>query len=176
MSGEVFGNKGEFSCRPLAHQNLVWIRTKGHFAHETESPWPLHFKYTHWWKRRSRSKFVLDYAWGTNGVCECTMEVSLHGFLHGMLQIMSGEVSGNKGEFSYRSLAHQILVWIRTKGHFTHESESLWPLQFKHSHWWKRRSWSKIASYFAWGTNGVSECTMEAKSTWIPTWHVVNNV
>jgi hypothetical protein len=27
-----------------------------------------------------------------------------------------------------------------TEGHFTHEIESLWPLHFEHSHWWKRRS------------------------------------
>jgi hypothetical protein len=25
-----------------------------------------------------------------------------------------------------------------TKGHFTHETESLWPFHFKHSHWWKK--------------------------------------
>ena len=31
-----------------------------------ESPWPLHFKHSHWWKRRSRSKFTSHYAWGTN--------------------------------------------------------------------------------------------------------------
>jgi hypothetical protein len=46
---------------------------KGHFAHETESPWPLHFKHSHWWKSRSQSKF----AWGTNGVCECKMDVKI---------------------------------------------------------------------------------------------------
>ena len=31
----------------------------GHFTNETESPWPFHFKHSHWWKRRSRSKFEL---------------------------------------------------------------------------------------------------------------------
>ena len=41
---------------------------QGHFTHETESSWPLHFKHSHWWKRRSRSKFASHYAWGTNGV------------------------------------------------------------------------------------------------------------
>ena len=25
-------------------------------------------------------------------------------------------------------------------------------LHFKHSHWWKRRSWSKFASHYGWGT------------------------
>ena len=48
---------------------------KGHFTHETESPWPLHFKYSHWWNRRSRSKFALHRAWGTNIICECKMDV-----------------------------------------------------------------------------------------------------
>ena len=41
---------------------------EGHFTHETESPWPLHFKHSCWWKRQSRSKFASHYAWGTNGV------------------------------------------------------------------------------------------------------------
>ena len=43
---------------------------RAHFTHETESPWPLHFKHSHWWKRRSWSEFASHYAWGTNGVCE----------------------------------------------------------------------------------------------------------
>ena len=25
--------------------------SQGLFTHETESPWPLHFKHSHWWKR-----------------------------------------------------------------------------------------------------------------------------
>ena len=29
----------------------------------------------HWWKRQSRSKFASHYAGGTNGVCECKMNV-----------------------------------------------------------------------------------------------------
>jgi hypothetical protein len=40
---------------------------KGHFTHETVGPWPSHFKHSHWWERRSRSKFATShYAWGTN--------------------------------------------------------------------------------------------------------------
>ena len=60
--------------------------------------------------------------------------------------------------------------------HFTHKTESPWPLHFKHSHWWKRRSRSKFASHYAWGTNGVCECKMDVKSTWIPTWHQMDHV
>ena len=35
------------------------LRPEGHFTHETESPLPFQFKHSHWWKRRSRSKFAL---------------------------------------------------------------------------------------------------------------------
>ena len=69
------------------------------------------------------------------------------------------------------------LFWLDpTKGHFTHETESPWPLHFKHCHWWKRWSQSKFASHYAWGTNGVCECKMDVKSTWIPTWHQMDHV
>ena len=47
---------------------------------------------------------------------------------------------------------------------------------FKHSHWWKRRSRSKFALDYAWETNGVCECKMDIKSTWIPTWHPMDHV
>jgi hypothetical protein len=66
--------------------------------------------------------------------------------------------------------------WWCPKGHFTHETESPWPLHFKHSHWWKRRSRSKFAPHFAWGTNIVCECKMDVKSTWIPTWHQMDHI
>ena len=39
------------------------------------------------------------------------------------------------------------------------------------THWWKRWSRSKFASHYTWGTNGVCECKMDVKFTWIPTWH-----
>ena len=53
-----------------------------------------------------------------------------------------------------------------TTGHLTHETENMWLLHFKYSHWWKRRSWSN----FARGTNGVymwmqDECTVERTLT-----------
>ena len=63
-----------------------------------------------------------------------------------------------------------------SKGHFTHKTKSPWPLHFKHSHWWKGWSRSKFDSHYAWGTNRVSECTMDVKSTWIPTWHQIDHV
>ena len=63
-----------------------------------------------------------------------------------------------------------------SKGHFTHETESPWPLHFKYSHWWKRWSRSKFTSHYTWGTNGVCECKMDVKSTRIPTWHRMDQV
>jgi hypothetical protein len=52
----------------------------------------------------------------------------------------------------------------------------MWPIHFKHSCWWKRWSQSKFASHYAWGTNGVCECKMDEKFTWIPTWHRMDRV
>ena len=37
------------------------------------------FKHSHWWKTWSRSKSVAShYAQGTNGVCECKMDVEVY--------------------------------------------------------------------------------------------------
>ena len=35
---------------------------------------------------------------------------------------------------------------LKPKGHFPHETEGPRPFHFKHSHWWKRQSWSKFAT------------------------------
>ena len=53
-------------------------RSINHFTHETESPWPVYFKHSHWWKRLTWSKFASHYAWGTNGVCKCKMDVKVY--------------------------------------------------------------------------------------------------
>ena len=65
---------------------------------------------------------------------------------------------------------------LHTKGPFTHETESPWPLHFNHSYWWKRRSQSKFASHYARGTNGICACKMDVKSTCILTWHQMDHV
>ena len=73
--------------------------------------------------------------------------------------------------FSYYGKVHA------PSGNFTHETESPSPLlHFKRSHWWKRLNRSKFASHYAWGTNGVCDCKMDVKSTWIPTWHRMGHV
>ena len=70
-----------------------------------------------------------------------------------------------------------VETWfISTMGHLAHETEGPWPLHFKHSHWWIGWSPSEFTPHYAWGTNGVSECKMGVKSTWIPTWHQVDHV
>ena len=73
------------ACKPTPHPKPKPIKAhgsstlvyEGHFKHAIESPWSLHFKRSHWWKWRSRSKFATSHcdAWGTNRVCECTMDV-----------------------------------------------------------------------------------------------------
>ena len=35
------------------HPQSQFTWGQGHFTHEIESPWPLNFKHSHWWKRRS---------------------------------------------------------------------------------------------------------------------------
>ena len=71
----------------------------------------------------------------------------------------------------YCRLAFFFVCCGNNKGYFTHETGSSWPLHFKHSHWWNRRSRPKFASHYAWGTDRVCECKMDVKPTWIPTWH-----
>ena len=58
------------------------------------------------------------------------------------------------------------------EGHFTYKTESLWPIHFKHSHWWEKRRLSKFDSHYDWGTNKVCECKMDVKSTWYQQDHV----
>ena len=40
----------------------------------------------------------------------------------------------------------------------------------------KRRSRSKFASHYTWGTNEVCEWKMDVTSTWLPTWHWMDHV
>ena len=89
--------------------------------------------------------------------------------------MIHGPTDNNQSVVSYYELYMNISLWY-TKGHFTHKTESPWAIHFKHSHWWRKRSRSKFASHYAWGTNGVCECKMDVKSTWIPTWHWMDHV
>ena len=56
---------------------LACVRSgpKGHFTHAIDNPRPLHFKHSYWRKWRSQYKSASHYAWGTNIVCGCKMDV-----------------------------------------------------------------------------------------------------
>ena len=59
-----------------------------------------------------------------------------------------------------------------------HETERPWPLHFKHSYWWKRRSRSKfkLHTMLEAPMKYVNPKWMDVKSTWIPTWHRMDHV
>ena len=124
---------------------------KGHFTHETESPWPLHFKHSRWWKRRSRSKFTSCYTWGTNRVCEVYID---------------SYMASNGPCF--------MVTWIVFENHFlevgltqtgrpgTLNAHNLWFILFYHvwGHAWIKNHWNSISlraqshmtSHYTWGT------------------------
>ena len=65
-----------------------------------------------------------------------------------------GSTSSECYLFYFIGLCCPVLVnegLLLTWGHFTYETESPWPLHFKHSRWLKRRSRSKFPSHYAWG-------------------------
>ena len=117
------------------------LGTKGHFTHETKSPWPLHFKHSHWWKKRSRSKFASHYAWETNRVCECKMDCKVY-------------------MDSYTALygSSFMVIWTIFKNHllevgcwfslFHHVWRSAWIEIHWNSIW--LRAWSHMTSHFTW--------------------------
>ena len=51
----------------LIPDSILLTYSHGHFTHEAQSPWPLHFKHSLWWETWSRSESTSHYAWGTNG-------------------------------------------------------------------------------------------------------------
>jgi hypothetical protein len=82
---------------------------------------------------------------------------------------------GTKYNIQCSRLVFERVPCEANQGHFTHEIDCPWPIHFKHSHWWKRRSRSKFTSHYAWGTNKVSERKIDIKSTWNPTWHQMDH-
>ena len=115
-------------------------------------------------------------------VCKCGIMHEIHAnhwkkgwcILHHNIYVM--EHYNKWLRFRLKNPLHKWQWLQHCKGHFTHETESQWPLHVKHSHWWKRWSRFKFASHYAWGTDIVSECKMDVKSTWIPTWHPMDHV
>jgi hypothetical protein len=120
---------------------------------ETESPWPLHFKHSHWWKRRSRSKFASHYARGTTIVCECKMDIksTWHQMDHvsWSLGLFSKPTSwgrpntklGDHGTLKAHN--HSFII-------FYHAWGPTWIKSHRKSIW--LRDWSHMASHYTWGS------------------------
>ena len=70
--GQFLTNESSYIAMVRGLQPCVW---SGPSQHETEGPWPADFTDSHWWARRSQSKFTSHYTWGTVRVCECKMDV-----------------------------------------------------------------------------------------------------
>jgi hypothetical protein len=135
---------------------LNFCPLEGHFTHETESPWPLHFKYFHWWKRRSRSKFASHYARGTNKVYKCKIDVKVHMDSH---MTLNGSCS--------------IVTWIILKNHLlevglTQNQETMTILN-SHECWF-------ILFYHVWGLAWIdfrwNSIWLRARSTYGFTIHL----
>ena len=80
---------------------------------------------------------------------------------------------------TYIRVIHEI-----SHGQFTHEIDCMWPLHFKHSHWWKRRSWSKFASCLRdqrsmWMQDGckvyMDSCMVSNGLCFMVTWTILKN-
>jgi hypothetical protein len=133
---------------PIFYLSCSILHSKGHFTHETENPGPYHFtfKHSHWWKRRSRSKFASHYAWGTNGVYKwmqdgCKVYMAPNGSCFmvtwivfknhlldvGLTQNWHPEHSQSVvySILSYVKTPHEykfiefLFIWLRTRSHMT---------------------------------------------------------
>ena len=128
----------------------------GHFTHETESPWPLHFKHSRWWKRRRshQSKFASShYAWGTNGGCECKVGVRSTWVLTLPYQ-MGGDSIRATSHTRLGARDHYISsTLIGGKG-----SGATGPSSLLHT-------------MFEGPTDWGCECKVGLRFTWVPWWH-----
>ena len=143
-----------FSNNLVNSKEAFWV--KRHLrTHETESPWPSHFKHSYWWKRRSCSKFRSHYAWGTDIVCECEMDVKLHGFLHGIKMYHDHLDYFQNPPFGGRPNTKPV-------DHGTPNAHNRWFIVFYHVwgpvwikiHWniiWLRAQ-SHMTSHYTWGS------------------------
>jgi hypothetical protein len=133
---------------------------------------------------RTRSHMTSHYTWGTMTTLHDFVGVlgrPLDAFFWALTisrsrlltRVWSGPKSYSNGFLRLKSW--DLLTWMGV-GTPCNSPKVPWPLHFKHSHWWKRRSRSKFASHYAWGTNKVCECKMDVKSTWILTLHRMDRV
>ena len=140
---------------------MIWsfvLLSKGRFTHETESPRPLHFKHSYWWKSRSPSKFTSHYAWGTNRVCECKMDVkstwirymTSNGSCFAVTWIL---FKNHLLEVGLTQNRETTALWTRTTCWFI-LFYHVWGPTWREIHWnsiWLR-AWSYITSHYTWGS------------------------
>jgi hypothetical protein len=132
-------------------------------THETKSPWPLlHFKHSHWWKRRSRSKFASHYLrlrdqrsmWVQDGGCKgdmvsyeasngsCFMVTLLDCFQNSPLGGRPNTKPGDHGTLNARNLWFYSFIII------------VWGFAWIEIHWngiWLRTR-SHMTSHYSWGS------------------------
>jgi hypothetical protein len=125
--------------------------TKGHFTRETESPWPLHFKHSHWWKRRSRSKFA-PHLIALRGQRRMWMQ-------DGCEVYMDSYVASNGSCFMVTFQKPPLGGWPNTKlrDHGTLHAHNLWFILFYHM-WGSKwlQTWFEFANPLAPSTCSVS--------------------
>ena len=103
---------------------------------------------------RARSHMTSRYTWES--------VTTLHGF---------GGVVGQPLDTFFWVLT---ISWSQLLAHVWSSPKGPWPMHFKHSHWWKRRSWSKFTSHYGWGTNKVRGCKMDV--SWDCLWTLILEV
>ena len=97
---------------------------------------PIYFLFIHFWYILHPNIDVMNlyhrwlkFGWKKQFVSENTCN------FYNVKFLLQGMTTDTKFTFSVGDTTHAVY----TKGHFAPETESLWPLHFKHSHWWKRQ-------------------------------------
>jgi hypothetical protein len=127
--------------------------TKGHFTHETESPWPWHLMHSNWWKKveRVQVRFTLRLrdqrsTWMQDG-CK-----SLHGIkwtmCHGHLDcsqklLLGGRSNTKPGDHGTLNAHNRWFIL------FYHVWGPTWMKIHRNSIWLRARS--HMASHYTWG-------------------------
>jgi hypothetical protein len=114
------------TCRDILYEAGAFALS-WNFTHETEGPFPFHF--TH--ETENRDHFTSQ------------TRPSAH------------DHSTSRMRLNARDHCLHARDWRPLLLHFTHETESPWPLHFTYSHGWKLRSQSTVASHWTGGTNSV---------------------
>ena len=121
-----------------SHFNL----TEGHFTHKTESPWPVHFKHSHRWKKAKPVQVPLTIRLRDQwSMWMQRWMLSLHGILHGIQWIMS---HGHSNYFQKPPLGGRPNT--KLDDHGTPNTHNHWSILFHHA-WgsaWREIHWNGI--------------------------------